>query len=184
MGYSSQLSYLFYRRKFYYSVFLLLVAFLLLISKQEYILGVVVENNPFYGMSNAKINSIESTTIDNFIRVKLEYSPNLVDPNSPEFFKFTLTYTDTSEIVKHADSDIIVSKDGVEVYKASDEFSTPLVHTPNGLVLMSYVFPDPGTYIISVNIVGIYFNPIDPKQVNFTANIGESNNKYDIGITT
>ncbi|MDP9489335.1 MAG: hypothetical protein M3P28_03920 [Thermoproteota archaeon] len=66
-------------------------------SKQEYILGVIVENNPFYGMSNEKINSIESTTIDNFIRVKLEYSPNLVDPNSPEFFKFTLTYTDTNE---------------------------------------------------------------------------------------
>ena len=184
MQYSERLLHLINKRKFFYCVSLLLVTFLLLISKQEYILGVLVENNPFYGLSNAKINSIETTTIDNFIRVKLEYSPNLVETNSPEFFKVTLTYTDTNQIVKHADSDIIVTKDGEEIYKASDEFSTPIVHTRNGLVLMSYVFPDPGTYIISVNIVGIYFNPIDPKQVNFTANIGESNNKYAIGITT
>lgn len=133
----------------------------------------MVENNPFYGMSSAKIHSVETFTNDRLINIKLEYSPNLVEPNSPEFFKVTLTYTDTNQIVKHADSDIVISKDGLELYKATDEFSRPIVHTPNGLALTSYSFKEPGQYIISVNIMGIYFNPVTPKHANFTLNVSE-----------
>ena len=36
--------------------------------------GLMFENNPFYGLSNDPIRSVESITDDNLIRVKLEYA--------------------------------------------------------------------------------------------------------------
>jgi hypothetical protein len=80
----------------------------------------------------------------------------------------------------HADTDIAISKNGKELYKASSEFSQPFVHTPN--VLSSYKFPDSGQYIITAKILGINFIPINPKQVDFIVNVTESNDKYNIEI--
>jgi hypothetical protein len=56
------------------------------------------------------------------------------------------------------------------------------VHTPNGIVLSSYKFPESGQYMITVKILGINFMPVNPQQVNFTANVNDSNDKYLIGI--
>jgi hypothetical protein len=63
---------------------------------------------------------------------------------SPEFFRVTLYHADKDEIALHADTDIIVSRNGMELYKALIEFSQLFVHTPNGIVLSSYKFPDSG----------------------------------------
>lgn len=144
--------------------------------------ALILENNPFYGQSNAEIKSVESITDDNLINIKLEYAPAEFQLGSPEFFKSTLFYNDTNEPVLHADTDIIVYKDGKELYKESNEFSQPYVHTPNGIVLSSYKFPGSGQYVISVKVVGVNFIPVDPKQVNFATNITESNDKYLVNI--
>jgi hypothetical protein len=144
--------------------------------------ALILENNPFYGQSNAEIKSVESITDDNLINIKLEYAPAEFQLGSPEFFKSTLFYNDTNEPVLHADTDIIVYKDGKELYKESNEFSQPFVHTPNGIVLSSYKFPGSGQYVISVKVVGVNFIPVDPKQVNFATNITESNDKYLVNI--
>jgi hypothetical protein len=82
----------------------------------------------------------------------------------------------------HADTDIAISKNGKELYKASSEFSQPFVHTPNGIVLSSYKFPDSGQYIITAKTLGINFMPVNPKQVDFIVNVTESNDKYNIEI--
>ncbi|MGB8027653.1 MAG: hypothetical protein WCE95_08615 [Nitrososphaeraceae archaeon] len=63
----------------------------------------------------------------------------------------------------HADTDIAISKNGKELYKASSEFSKPFVRTPDGIVLSSYKFPDLGQYIIPAKILGINFMPVNPK---------------------
>ena len=144
--------------------------------------GVIVENNPFYGLSNAKINSLESITNDKLIRIKLEYAPEVIEIGSPEFFKVTLFHADKNEIALHADTDIVVSKNGKELYKASNEFSQPFVHTPNGIVLSSYKFPDSGQYMITVKVLGINFMPVSTMQASFTTNVTDSNNKYLIEI--
>ena len=68
-------------------------------------------------------------------------------------------------------------------YKESSEFSQGYVHTPNGIVLSSYKFPGPGQYVILVKVVGINFMPVEPKQVNFAANVTESKDKYLVNIT-
>lgn len=144
--------------------------------------GVIIEHNPFYGLSNTPTRFVESTTGDNLIKVKLEYAPAAVQIGSPEFFKATLYYNEKNHIVLHADTDISIIKNGKEIYKASSEFSQPFIHTPNGIVLSSYKFPDSGQYMITVKILGINFMPVTPKQVNFIANVTESNDKYDIDV--
>lgn len=144
--------------------------------------AVIVENNPFYGLSNAKINTVESITNDKLIKIKLEYAPGMIEIGSPEFFKVTLYHTDKNEIALHADTDIIVSKNGKELYKTSNEFSQPFVHTPNGIVLSSYKFPDSGQYLITVKVLGINFMPVNPMLASFTTNVIDSNNKYLVEI--
>jgi hypothetical protein len=162
---------------------ILFVGFILLLTNGIGIVNaLIVENNPFYRLSNDKIKSIESNTNDSLTKVKLEYSPIEVQNGSPEFFKATLFYGNTDKIILHADTDILISKDGNELYKASNEFSQPFVHTPNGIVLSSYKFPDSGQYIITVKILGINFMPVNPKQVNFVANVTDSNDNYLIDI--
>jgi len=162
---------------------ILLLAFILLLKNEPGNLNaLIVENNPFYGLSNEKVKSVESTTDDNLINIKLEYSPQAFQTGSPEFFKATLFYKNDNQRVLHADTDIIIAKDGKELYKESNEFSQPYVHTPNGIVLSSYKFPGSGQYVISIKVVGINFMPVDPKQVNFATNITESNDKYLVNL--
>ncbi len=145
--------------------------------------ALIVENNPFYGQSNhATIKSVESLTDDNLINIRLEYAPAEFQVGSPEFFNSMLFYKDTNEPVLHADIDIIVYKEGKELYKASNAFSQPFVHTPNGIVLSYYKFPDSGQYTIMVKILGINFMPVNAKQVNFIANVTDLNDKYKIDI--
>jgi hypothetical protein len=161
---------------------ILLFSFVLILKVPLSVSGIIFENNPFYGLSNDPIRSIESITDDNLIRVKLEYTPSAIQIGSPEFFRATLFYNEKNEIVLHADTNIAISKNGKELYKASSEFSQPFVHTPNGIVLSSYKFPDSGQYIITAEILGINFMPVNPKQVDFIVNVTESNDKYNIEI--
>lgn len=144
--------------------------------------AVIIENNPFYGLSNVKINTVESVTNDKLIKIKLEYAPEIIEIGSPEFFKVTLYHADSNEIALHADTDIIVSKNGKDLYKASNEFSQPFVHTPNGIVLSSYKFPNSGQYEITVKVLGMNFMPVNPMHASFTTNVIDSNNKYLVGI--
>jgi len=163
---------------------ILLLGFVLILKIPANVSGLIFENNPFYGLHNDPIRSVEAITDDNLIKVKLEYAPSAIQIGSPEFFRATLYYNDKNEIVLHADTDILISKNGKELYKASSEFSQPFVHTPNGIVLSSYKFPDSGQYIITAKILGINFMPVSPKQVDFTVNVTESDDKYDIDIGT
>ena len=163
----------------------LLLLFFILFAKNELrnINALIVEDNPFYGLSNKKVKSVDSTTDDNLINIKLEHSPQTIKKVSPEFFKVTLFYKNNNQNVLHGDTDIIITKNGKALYKESSEFSQGYVHTPNGIVLSSYKFPGPGQYVISVKVVGINFMPVEPKQVNFAANVTESKDKYLVNIT-
>lgn len=60
------------------SIILLLIFILLPKNELENVNALIVENNPFYGLSNQKIKAVESTTDDNLINVKLEYAPEVL----------------------------------------------------------------------------------------------------------
>ena len=167
-----------------YIFYTLLLVVIILFAKNELenVNALIVENNPFYGLSIKKVKSVESTKDDNLINIKLEYSPQTFQLGSPEFFKGTLFYKNNNQSVLHADTDIMITKNGKELYKESTQFSQGYVHTPNGIVLSSYKFPGAGQYIISVKVVGINFIPVMPKHVNFAANITESDCNYQVNI--
>lgn len=57
------------------SIILLLIFILLSKDELANVNALIIENNPFYGLSNAKIKAVEFTTDDNLINVKLEYAP-------------------------------------------------------------------------------------------------------------
>jgi hypothetical protein len=166
------------------SIYILLLLAFILFAKNELgnINALIVENNPFYGLSNEKVKSVESTTNDNLINIRLEYSPQTIQPSSPEFFKATLLYKNNNQSVLHADTDVLITKNGKVLYKESNAFSQGYVHTPNGIFLSSYKFPGAGHYIISVKVVGVNFIPVTPKQVNFATNITDSNHEYQVNI--
>lgn len=155
------------------SIILLLIFILLPKNKLENVNAFII---------NQKIKAVESTTDDNLINVKLEYASEAFKIGIPEFFKATLSYRDTKERALHADTDIVISKDGKELFKESSAYSKPYVHTPNGIVLSSYKFPDSGQYVISVKVLGLNFMPVNPKQVDFATNVTHSNDKCLIQI--
>lgn len=161
---------------------ILLFGFVMILKVPLSASSLIYENNPFYGLSNHAIRSVESVTGDHLIKVKLEYAPSAIQIGSPEFFRATLFYNEKNEIVLHADTDIAISKNGKELYNASSEFSQPFVHSPNGIVLSSYKFPDSGQYVITAKILGINPMPVNPKQVDFMINVTESHDKYNIEI--
>jgi len=167
-------------RSFY--IFLLLIFILFAKNEKEDINALIVENNPFYGLSNEKVKSVESSSNDNLINIKLEYSPETFQPGSPEFFKGILFYKNNNQSVLHADTDVLITKNGKVLYKESNAFSQGYVHTPNGIFLSSYKFPGAGHYIISVKVAGVNFIPVTPKQVNFATNITDSNHEYQVNI--
>jgi len=51
------------------SIILLLIFILLPKNELENVNALIVENNPFYGLSKQKIKAVESTTDDNLINV-------------------------------------------------------------------------------------------------------------------
>ena len=76
---------------------------------------------------------------------------------------------DTSKLYEHIDYWTAVSKDG-------DYISGPstLKHTNPGIVTVSVVFPEDGSYKIDVGVEGILFQVIPVETATFTMNIGQA----------
>jgi hypothetical protein len=150
--------------------------------------ALIVENNPFHRQSNAE-KFVKSLTHANLINIRLEYVPAEFQIGLSEFFKSKLFCKDTNKQVLH-EGDIIDYKDGNELYRTSNAFTQPFVHTPNGVVLSSdnfpdsgqYTIPDSGQYTIEVKVLGIEYMPVNAKQVNFIGNVTDSEDNYKIDI--
>ena len=56
----------------YSSIIFLLIFVSLSKNDLANVSAVIVENNPFYGLSSEKINTVVSTTDDKLIKIKLE----------------------------------------------------------------------------------------------------------------
>ena len=76
--------------------------------------SVVIANNPFYSMSNAKIQSVKGHTSDGKLLVGLEYSPEVIKKDELPFFKINFFDSDSSDRTRHVDCDLIVKKSGTE----------------------------------------------------------------------
>ena len=174
------------RKKCFFYWTLLLVTFILLVSKSHtpLVYAVEVQNNPFYGLSDAEIHSFEAATEDKSINVRLEHSPKIFKNDNTEFFRISLFHNENQQRALHTDCDLIISKNGKELFKASNDFSQPFIHTASGIFLSSYEFRDLGNYTITIKIMGINYLPVVTKQVNFTATIANSSNENMINVAS
>jgi hypothetical protein len=122
-------------------------------------------------MSDATIHSISGYTTDNSLFIELEYGPDKVKKDEHTFFKINIFNSGSKERTSHVDCDLVVKTNGTEVFKASDEYGEPSIHTTDGIMLTQYKFNQIGKYTISVVVEGLNFLPVKPLAVNFTANV-------------
>lgn len=120
-------------------------------------------------MSNAKIQGVKGHTSDGKLLVELEYSPEVVKKDELIFFKINFFDSDSNDRTRHVDCDLIVRKSGMGLFKASKQYSEPLIHSPNGILLTSFGFNETGRYTLSVEVGGLNFFPIKPLFVDFFA---------------
>jgi hypothetical protein len=148
---------------------ILLTGMLILPAFYQYSYSLVVANNPFYSMSNAKIQGVKGLTSDGKLLVELEYSPEVVKKDEFTFFRINFFDIDSNDRTRHVDCDLIVRKSGTELFKASKQYGEPLIHSPNGILLTSFGFNETGRYTLSVEVGGLNFFPIKPLFVDFFA---------------
>jgi hypothetical protein len=139
------------------------------ISKNSY--SLVVANNPFYSMSDSKIHNIKSHTPDGKMLVNLEYSPDEMKSGAITFFKINFLDSAGKARTRHVDCDLIIRKDNLDLFKASEQYGEPSIHSPDGIMLTSFGFNETGNYRISVEIEGLNFFPIKPLFVDFGATV-------------
>ena len=118
-------------------------------------------------MSNAKIQGVKGHTSDGKLLVELEYSPEVVKKDELIFFKINFFDSDSNDRTRHVDCDLIVRKSGMGLFKASKQYSEPLIHSPNGILLTSFGFNETGRYTLSIEVGGLNFFPIKPLFVDF-----------------
>ena len=152
---------------------ILLTGMLILPAFYQYSYSLVIANNPFYSMSNAKILGVRGHTSDGKLLVELEYSPEVVKKDELTFFRINFFDSDSNDRTRHVDCDLIVRKSGTELFKASKQYGEPLIHSPNGILLTSFGFNETGRYTLSVEVGGLNFFPIKPLFVDFFATISK-----------
>ena len=146
---------------------ILLTGMLILPTFYQYSYSLVIAKNPFYSMSNAKIQVVKGHTSDGKLLVELEYSPEVVKKDEVTFFRINFFDSDSNDRTRHVDCDLIVRKSGTELFKASKQYGEPLIHSPNGIYLTSFGFNETGRYTLSVEVGGLNFFPIKPLFVDF-----------------
>lgn len=145
----------------------------------------IVANNPFYSMSDAGIHSVKGKTSDGKILVDLQYSPNLVKKDELTFFKINFFNSDDKDRTRHVDCDFMIRNSKGVLFKSSEQYGEPSIHSPDGIMLTSFGFNKTGEYKISVEVEGLNFFPIKPLYVDFTATVTRmSDNSSRILLTT
>jgi hypothetical protein len=157
-----------YRTAITFSIVLINLLIMPLVYQKSY--SLVVANNPFYSMSDAKIHSVKGKTTDGKHFVVLDYSPDVVKKGELTFFRINFFNSDDKDRTRHVDCDLIISGKG-KLFKASEQYGEPLIHSPDGIMLTSFDFNQTGKYMISVEIAGLNFFPIKPLYVDFTASV-------------
>jgi hypothetical protein len=142
---------------------------LLYITTLQNSFSLVNSKSPF-SESNAKINSISSSTSDGKYFVNLQYGPE-VKSGEPTFFMVNMfdNNKDKQIRMRHVDCDFIIQRDGIELFKMSTKYGEPFYHSINGVMLPSFPFSERGNYAISVEIAAQLFIPITPVFANFSA---------------
>jgi hypothetical protein len=147
--------------------------------------SLVNTKSPF-SESNAKINSISSSTSDGKYFVNLQYGPE-IKSGEPTFFMVNMfdNNKDKQIRMRHVDCDFIIQRDGIELFKLSTKYGEPLFYAINGVMLASFAFNETGNYTIYIELAGQYSIPIRPVFANFSAMVTHtSDGNLEVKLST
>lgn len=127
--------------------------------------------------AHAQTGAMRTSTSGGTLDVLLEPSPLPIENKDQTQFKVTFLERGTDNVQVHVDYDIIiVSEDGREVYRASNEsvqnavIGKPL-HTTTGIVTLETKFANLGDYTVKVPVEGVNFIPITPESAEFSITV-------------
>jgi hypothetical protein len=109
--------------------------------------------------TNASSLDVLLVPLSNVSRGEMHFRVGFLQPN-------------TNELQRHVDFNLIVLKDGKEVFSASNQTGQPQIplHSIPGTMdipLFTYDFQKTGEYTIKIPVFGILFNPILPEEAEF-----------------
>ena len=121
-----------------------------------------------YATSNGTI--LRSSTNASSLEVLLVPLSNI--SNEEVRLRVGFLQPNTNELQRHVDFNLIVLKDGKEVFSASNQTGQPQIplHSIPGTMdipLFTYDFQKTGEYTIKIPVFGILFNPIIPEEAEF-----------------
>jgi len=116
--------------------------------------------------------------------ITLELSPMSPMAGEPIEMAIKIVSKDTGNLVPHIDYRVVVSRDGVELFRREfhdHEGDLILRFIPSdgdmvrpmsgGFEVYGDIFSMPGEYKVEVSVIGIEFNPIDPFSKTFTIEV-------------
>ncbi|MDE1845035.1 MAG: PEFG-CTERM sorting domain-containing protein [Thaumarchaeota archaeon] len=101
--------------------------------------------------------------------LNISFEPNPATPNPGDQTELKISFLNKQNTVQqHIDYKVSVTQGDNQV------FGTPVTHTAEGSVSIPFQFQTAGTYQVTIQVVGILFQPIPPETASFTINVGNA----------
>jgi len=135
------------------------------------IFGILLTTSSTHAQISGAIMNKE--TSGGSLKVILQPSPYPVGKGKQTNLKVTFDHNGSSSVQPHIDYDLIIIKEGKQVFQASALAGHPNqpLHTAEGVVTIPYTFQQPGAYSLNITAYGILFNPIRPEVAQFPINV-------------
>ena len=116
----------------------------------------------------AYADPVIKTTSGGTINVGFTTDPAIPHPGDQTLLKINFINKQTQANQVHVDYNVTVTQGSDRV------FSTGILHTAEGVISIPFQFQKNGTYMISVEVDGLVFQPIPPETADFDVTIGST----------
>ncbi|HEX5456991.1 MAG TPA: PEFG-CTERM sorting domain-containing protein [Candidatus Nitrosotalea sp.] len=101
--------------------------------------------------------------------LNISFETNPATPNPGDQTELKISFLNKQNTVQqHIDYKVFLTQGDNQI------FGTPVTHTAEGSVSIPFQFQTAGTYKMTVQVVGILFQPIPPETVDYTINVGNA----------
>ncbi|HET7337032.1 MAG TPA: hypothetical protein VFJ23_03975 [Candidatus Nitrosotalea sp.] len=125
-------------------------------------------------MAPAYADPIVKPTSAGTLNISFETSPATPNPGDQTELKISFLNKQNT-VQQHIDYKVSLTQGDNQI------FGTPVTHTAEGSVSIPFQFQSAGTYQMTVQVVGILFQPIPPETASFTINVGNNSSVPEFG---
>ncbi len=108
--------------------------------------------------------------------LNISFEPSPSSPNPGDQTELKISFLNKQNTVQqHIDYKVSLTQGDNQI------FGTPVTHTAEGSVSIPFQFQSAGTYQMTIQVVGILFQPIPPETASFTINVGNTSSVPEFG---